>query len=189
MARLINPKLARSTSAWLTGAPITLNRNRLPLPIKERLQRKKESGITSYGGAVFVGFENQPKGQITALDGESGRILWKYRTDGQMLAGLVPTKSGLLFAGDVRGNLFAFDARSGSVLNRIDVNGALNGGLISYAVDGTQYVAAAVGGVTLNPAGVGGALKVSVYGLNRGRPSKGSDGRSPPAAVYGSCGE
>ena len=115
----------------------------------------------SYGGAVFVGYEKQPKGQITALDGESGRILWKYQTDAQMLAGLVPTKSGLLFAGDVRGNLFAFDARSGSVLNRIDVNGALNNGLISYALDGTQYVAAAVGGVTLNPAGVGGALKVS----------------------------
>ena len=80
----------------------------------------------------------------------------------------MPTKSGLVFAGDVRGNLFAFDAKSGSVLNRIDVNGALNGGLISYAVDGIQYIAAAVGGVTLNPAGVGGALKVSVYGLNPG---------------------
>ena len=125
-----------------------------------------------YGGAVFVGFDKQPRGQITALDGESGRILWKYTTDGQMLAGLVPTKSGLVFAGDVRGNLFAFDAKSGSVLNRIDVNGALNGGLISYAVDGTQYIAAAVGGVTLNPAGVGGALKVSVYGLNPGATPK-----------------
>ena len=132
------------------------------------MRQKKESVDYDYGGAVFVGFDKQPKGQITALDGESGRILWKYTTDGQMLAGLVPTKSGLLFAGDVRGNLFAFDAKSGSVLNRIDVNGALNGGLISYAVDGTQYVAAAVGGVTLNPAGVGGALKVSVYGLNPG---------------------
>ena len=145
-----------------------------PAPATNQGPTAAEKGAMNYdyGGAVFVGFEKQPKGQITALDGESGRILWKYQTDAQMLAGLVPTKSGLLFAGDVRGDLFAFDAKSGTVLNRIDVGGALNNGLISYAVDGTQYVAAAVGGVTLNPAGVGGALKVSVYGLNAANPPK-----------------
>lgn len=40
--RLISPKLARFTSAWSTGARTTPNRNRLLLPIKDRLQRKKE---------------------------------------------------------------------------------------------------------------------------------------------------
>ena len=110
----------------------------------------------------------QPKGWITALDGETGQVLWKYQTDGQMLAGMVPTKSGVLFAGDVRGNLFAFDAKSGSVLKRIDAGGALNSGLISYALEDKQYVAAAVGGVTLNSAGVSGPLKVSIFSLQAG---------------------
>ncbi len=137
-----------------------------------------------YGGAVFVGFQKQPRGWITALDGESGRILWKYQTDGQMLAGLVPTKSGLLFAGDVRGNLFAFNARNGTVLDHLNVDGALNSGLISYAVDGKQYVAAAVGGTTLNPAGVSGALKISVYGLSeRDSPDVVTADRLPPQAT------
>jgi hypothetical protein len=127
---------------------------------------KPESALNySHGGAVFADYATQPKGMITAIDGETGRILWKYPTDAQMLAGLVPTKSGLLFAGDVRGNLFAFDAKNGDVLKHIDAGGALNNGLISYAVDGTQYVAAAVGGVTLNPRGVAGPLANKIYGL------------------------
>ena len=135
----------------------------------EASKPKAQSALDySYEGAVVVDYGVQPKGWITALDGESGRVLWKYQTDGQVLAGLTSTKSGVLFAGDVRGNLFAFDARGGSVLNRIDAGGALNNGLISYAVDGKQYVAAAVGGVTLNSAGVSGPLKVSIFALPAG---------------------
>jgi mono/diheme cytochrome c family protein len=52
------------------------------------------------------------------------------------------------------------------VLKRIDAGGALNSGLISYQVDGEQYVAAAVGGVTENPSTVAGPLRVSIYGLH-----------------------
>lgn len=118
---------------------------------------------------VRADFSKPPRGWITALDGETGEVLWKVQAEGQALAGLVPTKSGLLFAGDVRGNLLALDAKLGTVLKRIDTKGALNNGLISYAVDGKQYVAAAVGGLTLNPAGVSGPLRVVVYGLPDGK--------------------
>lgn len=122
----------------------------------------KNAGLES---PVFFDFTQQPKGVITAIDGDTGGILWRYPTDAQMLAGLVPTKGGLVFAGDVRGNLFAFDAKTGIVLKHIDAGGALNGGLISYAVDATQYVAVAVGGVTLNARGVSGPLALKIYGL------------------------
>ena len=117
-------------------------------------------------GTVRQDFSKRASGWITAMDGETGKVLWKYHADGQVLAGLVPTKSGLLFAGDVRGNLLALDAKTGAVLKRIDAKGALNHGLISYAVDGNQYVAAAVGGLTINSNGVSGPLRVVVYGLN-----------------------
>ena len=99
------------------------------------------------------------------MDGETGRVLWQYPAESQVLAGLVPTKSGLLFAGDTHGNLLALDAQSGSVLHRLDVKGALNNGLISYRVDGEQYVAATVGGATENPSTVAGPLRVSIFGL------------------------
>jgi cytochrome c553 len=84
-------------------------------------------------------------------------------------AGLVPTKSGLLFAGDTHGNLLVLDANAKlhpRLLKRIDVKGALNSGLISYSVGGEQYVAAAVGGPTINPSAVAGALRVVLYGLH-----------------------
>ena len=120
---------------------------RLP-PIAVKLEAKAQTALDySYEGAVVVDYGVQPKGWITALNGESGRVLWKIPDRRASAGGSdVPTKGGILFAGDVRGNLFAFDARDGAVLNRIDTGGALNNGLISYAVDGRRYVAAAVGG-------------------------------------------
>jgi alcohol dehydrogenase (cytochrome c) len=122
------------------------------------------------GGAPFKDWPaaaklKAPRGWITALDGDSGTVLWRYHTDAQVLAGLVPTRSGLLLAGDTHGNLLALDSATGALLNRIDAGGALNNGLISYAVGGQQYVAAAVGGGTENPSTVAGALRVVVYGL------------------------
>lgn len=123
------------------------------------------------GGTLRADFSKPPRGWITAMDGETGKVLWNLETEGQVLAGLVPTKSGLLFGGDVRGNLLAMDAKTGAVLKKIDAGGALNHGLISYEVGGKQYVAAAVGGITLNPAGVAGPLKVIVYGLPDRGPS------------------
>jgi alcohol dehydrogenase (cytochrome c) len=115
-----------------------------------------------------------PKGWIAALDGETGAIVWRYHTDSQALAGLVPTKSGLLFGGDSHGDLFVFNAKDGTVLRRIDAGGALNNGLISYSAGGAQYIAAAVGGSSENPSTVAGALRVVVYGLG---------GADPPTVV------
>jgi PQQ-like domain/Cytochrome C oxidase, cbb3-type, subunit III len=126
----------------------------------------KNDKIKPHGGAVKKDFSKQPQGWVTAMDGETGDILWQYPAESQVLAGLVPTKSGLLFAGDTHGNLLALDPKSGSVLKRIDVKGALNSGLISYQVDGEQYVAAAVGGPTENPSTVAGPLRVSIFGLH-----------------------
>jgi alcohol dehydrogenase (cytochrome c) len=91
-----------------------------------------QPGFWSSGSTVRFDFSKPPRGWITAMDGETGKVLWKYQADGQVLAGLVSTKSGLLFAGDVRGNLLALDAKSGAVLKKLDAKGALNNGLISY---------------------------------------------------------
>jgi len=107
-----------------------------------------------------------PRGWVTAINGTNGAVLWQYQAESQVQAGMVPTESGLLFAGDTHGHLLIFDAANGNLLNSIDTGGALNSGLISYSVRGDQYVAATVGGATENPSTVAGALRVVVYGLH-----------------------
>jgi mono/diheme cytochrome c family protein len=98
----------------------------------------------------------------------------------------VATKGGVVFGGDTLGNLLVFDASSGAVLKRINAQGALNNGLISYATNGTQYVAAEVGGVSLNSPGitkplrVGGPLRVKIFGLNGGTANIVTADRVPP---------
>jgi alcohol dehydrogenase (cytochrome c) len=125
---------------------------------------------TGFGGSVIKDWataakRQAPIGWITAIDGNSGNVLWQYQTESQALAGLVTTKSGLLFGGDTHGHLLAFNAKTGQLLSSVDTGGALNSGLISYAVAGQQYVAAAAGGATENPSTVAGPLKVAIYGL------------------------
>ena len=106
-----------------------------------------------------------PRGWITALDGQTGVVRWKYQAESQVQAGMVPTKSGLLFAGDTHGNLLIFNAANGTLIKSINTGGALNSGLISYSVDGVQYVAANVGGPTQNPSAVAGQLRVVIYSI------------------------
>jgi alcohol dehydrogenase (cytochrome c) len=140
-----------------------------------------------------------PRGWITAIDGKTGTVLWKYHAESQVLAGLLPTKSGLLFSGDTHGNLLIFKARDGTLLNSINTGGALNSGLISYSEDGVQYVAATVGGSTENPSTVAGPLRVVVYSLRDSdtphvvtlpRFDPASFGVIPAnAAAYGTCGQ
>ena len=105
------------------------------------------------------------RGWITAIDGQTGAARWKYHAELQVQAGMVPTKSGLLFAGDTHGNLLVFDAANGALIRSIDTGGALNSGLISYTVGGVQYVAANVGGPTQNPSAVAGPLRVVIYSI------------------------
>jgi alcohol dehydrogenase (cytochrome c) len=106
-----------------------------------------------------------PRGWISAIDGRTGVVQWNYHAESQVQAGMVPTKSGLLFAGDTHGHLLIFNAANGTLIKSIDTGGALNSGLISYSVGPVQYVAATVGGPTQNPSTVAGPLRVVIYSV------------------------
>ena len=87
----------------------------------------------------------QRKGWITAFDAESGQIAWQIKTPQPMVAAITATAGGLVFTGDLDGNLLAYDAHTGKELWRHASAKAIGGGVISYAVNGTQYVAFATG--------------------------------------------
>jgi alcohol dehydrogenase (cytochrome c) len=85
------------------------------------------------------------KGWLSAVDADSGKVRWKYRSPTPLLGGVTATASELVFSGDLNGDVFALDGRTGKVLWRSPTNNAIGGGVITYAVGGKQYVAAAAG--------------------------------------------
>ena len=58
------------------------------------------------------------------------------------------TSGGVLFTGDLNNDFLALDAKTGDVLYRFNTGGSIGGGVITYALDGKQYVAATSGTVS-----------------------------------------
>ena len=82
-----------------------------------------------------------------------------------MLAAVVTTSTGLVFTGEMTGDVIALDARTGKVLYRFNVGGPMNGGLISYAVNGKQYVAVMSGSASAFWRAAPGASTVIIFAL------------------------
>src|SRR6185369_5119647 len=83
-----------------------------------------------------------------------------------VVAGITPTAGGVTFAGDLGGNLFVFNSKSGELRNKIQTRGALAGGLVTYEAGGKQYVAFANGNVSRNAFGALGIPSVVIMALN-----------------------
>ncbi|MDO9383731.1 MAG: PQQ-binding-like beta-propeller repeat protein [Hyphomicrobiaceae bacterium] len=103
-------------------------------------------------------------GTLTAIDLKAkGKILWQQKTDDPLIGGVLATAGGLVFTGEGKGDLSAFDAKSGEKLWSFNCGAGVNAPPISFAVEGKQYVAVAAGGNQLFGYRQGGA--VVVFGL------------------------
>lgn len=103
-------------------------------------------------------------GTLTAIDLKaSGRIAWQQKTDDPLLGGVLATAGGLVFTGEGKGDLSAFDATSGARLWSFNCGAGVNAPPITYAVGGKQFVAVAAGGNQLFGFRQGGA--VVAFGL------------------------
>ena len=70
---------------------------------------------------------------------------WKIQTPKPMVAAITATAGGLVFTGDLDGQLLAYDAATGKELWRHATGKAIGGGVISYQARGKQHIAAATG--------------------------------------------
>lgn len=84
-------------------------------------------------------------GWVTAVDADSGGVRWKYKSPTPLLAAVTSTAAGLVFTGDLNGDVLALDGESGSVLWRDSTEAAIGGGVISYQTGGHQRIAIAAG--------------------------------------------
>jgi alcohol dehydrogenase (cytochrome c) len=105
-------------------------------------------GMHYYGGAVASDPREKSKGWLTAFDASTGKELWKYASPTPLVAGVTATLGGVLFTGDLNNDFLALDAKTGDVLYRFNTGGSIGGGVITYALDGKQYVAATSGTVS-----------------------------------------
>jgi mono/diheme cytochrome c family protein len=80
-------------------------------------------------------------GHLKAIDIERRRIAWDWPSPLPLYGGSLATAGGLVFAGDGKGYLRAFDSRNGSVLWKFATGSGISAPPISYEIDGRQYIA------------------------------------------------
>lgn len=85
-------------------------------------------------------------GTMTAIDPVTGKFLWQDKVPGPMIGGAMATAGNLIFSGSDDGRLYAFDARTGKILWQPDLGLPFGAAPVAYAVNGTEYIAVAVGG-------------------------------------------
>ena len=103
------------------------------------------SGSFYMGGGVRNDPPDKARGWLTAIDASTGAVRWKYESPKPLLAAVTTTSSNLIFTGELLGDFMALDGKTGEVLYRFNTGGRMNGGVITYAINGKQYVAVASG--------------------------------------------
>jgi PQQ-dependent dehydrogenase (methanol/ethanol family) len=89
-------------------------------------------------------------GTLSAVNVDTGKIDWQYKSPLPMVGGVLATASDLVFSGEMDGHLSAFDARTGQKLWSFNLGVAVAAPPITYRVNGVQYVAVAAGGLSAN---------------------------------------
>jgi alcohol dehydrogenase (cytochrome c) len=108
---------------------------------------KFEEGKTFYSTGVKRSVGDDRERILLAYNLESDKPVWRSVQigEGHSFAGTMTTKGGLVFFGDDAQSFEAVDARSGTPLWHFNTGQYLHASPMSYAINGTQYVAVASG--------------------------------------------
>jgi alcohol dehydrogenase (cytochrome c) len=82
---------------------------------------------------------------LRALNLTVGKLVWEQDRIGNigLGGGLLSTKTGLIFSGELNGQFVALDAKTGKPLWHFNTGESINAQPMTYMVDGKQYVAIA----------------------------------------------
>ena len=126
-------------------------------------------------GDVFLGLLNgdfgsylpgwHDMGSVSAIDVNTGRRVWKFKTPEPERGGIATTASGIGFAGGGDGTLRAFDVRNGNILWKFQTGRQIAAGAAIYSVNGKEYIAVTAGGTpTSSNGGIASELHVFALG-------------------------
>jgi alcohol dehydrogenase (cytochrome c) len=117
--------------------------------LQEKKRGKVWSGMAAYNPFSMMGKRAKADGHwsgwIYASDADTGVWKWRLKSNYPIVGAWTPTAGGLLFFGDVGGNLYALDSATGQKLWGKTLDGAIAGGVITYVANGAQKVAVAAG--------------------------------------------
>jgi alcohol dehydrogenase (cytochrome c) len=143
-----------------------------------RVQLKRDTSEVPAPGTLWFGNEgavspamfdppDRARGWVTAFDAESGTVRWKFQASHPILASVTPTAGGVVFAADLGGRVYAFDAATGQAVWQLDTGQSAGGGIVTYQAGGRQLVAMASGMKSPIWPGGSNASRIVVYGLPR----------------------
>lgn len=95
--------------------------------------------------AVRTQIRKSITGRLTAWDPVAQKEVWRHEHGGAWNGGTLSTAGGLVFQGNRNNELSAYDATSGEVLWRSDVQTGIVAAPATFMVDGEQYVAIVAG--------------------------------------------
>jgi alcohol dehydrogenase (cytochrome c) len=179
---MVCPGLSGGTK-W-NGPAFDPNLKSLFVPATDWCNMLKLGTPTYVAGKPFWGgsfeFDKTPgaaTGWINALDSDTGKIRWRYHTMTVTGAAVTPTAGGIVFTGDADGDFLALDSKTGKLLLKTAMTGPLAGGIVTYAIDGRQYVAFTTGNISRSAAELAGTPTLVIMAL--------SDGAHPAVAQTG----
>jgi alcohol dehydrogenase (cytochrome c) len=118
-----------------------------------------------YGGNVVPDPREQARGWLTAVDSTTGKVRWKKEWPTPLVAAVTATSGGVLFTGDLDNNFLVLDASNGNTLYKFNTGGTVGGGVVTYEIDGKQYVAT-TSGVVSGFFGGSGTSAIIVFALH-----------------------
>lgn len=124
-----------------------------------------QDGVHYYGGKIEQDPIDQARGVLGAVDIASGTLRWKLEAAGPMLANVTATAGGVVFAGDLKGNLYAVDSDKGQMLLRYQLPASAGGGVFTYSLENKQYLAVLSGSVSAFFGGGKDTVKLTVLAL------------------------
>ena len=118
---------------------------------------------STLGGIYFP--SDYGGGSLVAYDPINQREVWRDNTDSFWNGGTMTTAGNLVFYGTALGEFAAYDAGNGEKLWSFDAGLGIISAPISYAIEGTQYIALLVGYGATAGLGISGYRHGWKYGL------------------------
>jgi alcohol dehydrogenase (cytochrome c) len=98
------------------------------------------------GGAFKTIPSEKQWGRLSAVNLNTGKVMWHADTEQPLMGGVLATAGNLVFTGEGNGAFNAYDATKGKKLWSFQCGAGVNAPAVSYVVKGKQYIAVAAGG-------------------------------------------